>query len=123
MASSLCRMFRRTPSSLASITSMPLRSGRSLPDLRWGRTGARSGLHTGQSATMHPDLAGRANQFFYYGALTDASDEHGHGTHVSGIIAGNGATGETDESGALYGLGVAPNANIIAQRIFDADGN
>ena len=37
----------------------------------------------------------------------------------AGIIAGNGATGETDENGALYGLGVAPGASLVAQRIFD----
>src|SRR5206468_3378025 len=77
----------------------------------------------GDAATMHPDLLGRTPAFFYYGALTDAADEHGHGTHVAGIVAGNGATGETDDNGHLYGLGVAPGANIIAQRIFDADGN
>ena len=84
---------------------------------------ADSGLNNGDAATMHPDLLGRTPAFFYYGALTDAADEHSHGTHVAGIIAGNGATGETDENGALYGLGVAPGASIIAQRIFDADGN
>ena len=42
---------------------------------------------------------------------------------MAGIIAGNGATGEADENGALYGLGVAPGASIVAQRIFDGVGN
>lgn len=83
---------------------------------------ADSGLNAGEGAPMHPDLEGRVDAFFFYSDLLDASDEHGHGTHVSGIIAGNGATGETDEAGFLYGLGVAPNAHIIAQRTFDADG-
>ncbi len=84
---------------------------------------ADSGLNNGDAATMHPDLFGRTPTFFFYGSLTDAADEHGHGTHVSGIIAGNGATGETDENNFLYGLGVAPGASIIAQRIFDGVGN
>jgi hypothetical protein len=83
---------------------------------------ADSGLDTGRTNDMHPDLAGRVAAFFYYGNLTDASDEHSHGTHVAGIIAGNGAVGEADESGALYGLGVAPGATIIAQRMFDGAG-
>ena len=84
---------------------------------------ADSGLNNGDAATMHPDLAGRADAFFFYGSLTDAADEHSHGTHVTGIIAGNAATGETDESGFLYGLGVAPGAHVVAQRIFDGVGN
>jgi len=83
---------------------------------------ADSGLNNGDALSMHPDLLGRTPTFFYYGSLTDAADEHSHGTHVSGIIAGNGATGEVDDNGALYGLGVAPGASIIAQRIFDAAG-
>ncbi len=84
---------------------------------------ADSGLDTGRTNDMHPDLAGRVTAFFFHGNLTDAADYHGHGTHVAGIVAGNGATGEVDESGELYGLGVAPGATIIAQRIFDGDGN
>jgi hypothetical protein len=84
---------------------------------------ADSGLDTGDATTMHRDLFGRTPKFFYYGALTDASDEHSHGTHVAGIIAGDGAIGETDDNGALFGLGVAPGASIIAQRIFDGVGN
>ncbi len=83
---------------------------------------ADSGLDLGDASFMHPDLAGRVAAFFYYGNLFDASDEHGHGTHVSGIVAGNGATQEEDERGALYGLGVAPEAMIVAQRMFDGAG-
>ena len=87
---------------------------------------ADSGLNNGDALTMHPDLLGRTPAFFYYGApgqLDDAADEHSHGTHCAGIIAGNGNTGETDADGNLYGLGVAPGASIIAQRIFDGVGN
>lgn len=84
---------------------------------------ADSGLDTGEAETMHPDLRGRVDAFFFYGNLTDASDEHSHGTHVAGIIAGNAATGERDENGYLYGLGVAPGCRIIAQRMFDGLGN
>jgi hypothetical protein len=83
---------------------------------------ADSGLDTGMTNDMHPDLAGRVAAFYFYGNLTNAADYHGHGTHVAGIVAGNGATGEVDESGELYGLGVAAGATIIAQRIFDGDG-
>lgn len=84
---------------------------------------ADSGLHNGDADSMHPDLLGRTPAFFAYGGLPDAADEHSHGTHVAGIIAGNAATGEVDENGALYGLGVAPGASIIGQRIFDGAGN
>lgn len=84
---------------------------------------ADTGLNNGDAETMHPDLFGRVTAFLHYGNLTDAADEHSHGTHVAGIVAGNGATGETDDSGALYGLGVAPQAQIVVQRIFDGVGN
>lgn len=87
---------------------------------------ADSGLDSGITNFMHPDIAGRVRALFHYGLpgqLEDAADEHSHGTHVAGIIAGNGAVGQTDENGFLYGLGVAPGAQLIGQRIFDAAGN
>src|SRR5687767_2598335 len=44
------------------------------------------------------------------------SDEYGHGTHVAGIIAGNGF----DSNGARSG--VAPGANLIGLKVLDANG-
>jgi hypothetical protein len=83
---------------------------------------ADSGLDSGDTNVMHPDIAGRVTALFHYGALADAADEHSHGTHCAGIIAGNGATGEVDDNGFLFGLGVAPGASLIGQRLFDAVG-
>lgn len=86
---------------------------------------ADSGLDSGEISIMHPDIQGRVTALFHYGLpgqLEDAADEHSHGTHCAGIIAGNGAVGETDGQGFLYGLGVAPGASLIGQRIFDAQG-
>ena len=83
---------------------------------------ADTGLDTGDTNTMHPDLRGRVTGFKYYGDLTDGSDEYGHGTHCAGIVAGNAATGEADpDTGGLYGLGVASQASLFIERIFDAD--
>lgn len=85
---------------------------------------ADTGLDTGNTNTMHPDLRGRVAGFKYYGALTDGSDGYGHGTHCAGIVAGNAATSETDpDTGAFYGLGVASGASLFIERIFDADAN
>ena len=85
---------------------------------------ADTGLDTGNTNTMHPDLKGRVTGFKFYGSLTNGSDGYGHGTHCAGIVAGNAATGETDpDTGAFYGLGVASGASLFIERIFDADAN
>lgn len=84
---------------------------------------ADSGLNQGPDADMHPDLKNRVDAFFYYGTLLDAADQHSHGTHVAGIIAGDGASGGMDDTGALYGLGIAPKAHLVVQRIFDGGGS
>ena len=51
----------------------------------------------------------------------DAFDHFGHGTHVAGLIAGNG----TASTGGPYWrtfFGAAPNANIINLRVLDQNG-
>ena len=69
----------------------------------------------------HQDLAGRitAAVDFTTGTLTTNTqgDPGGHGTHVAGLIAGDGS-----RSGGLY-TGVAPCANIVDVRVIDANGN
>ncbi len=86
---------------------------------------ADTGLDTGDTNTMHPDLSGRVTGFQFYGTnILDGSDGYGHGTHCAGIVAGDAATGETDpDTGQLYGLGVASGANLFIERIFDDDAN
>ena len=61
----------------------------------------------------HPALAGKVTKGFDW--IThdeDPIDEHGHGTHVAGIIAG-----DTEDV-----RGVAPGAQILAHRVLDQYG-
>ncbi len=81
-----------------------------------------TGLDDGENSTMHPDLQGRVKNYFWYGSATDAGDGYGHGTHCAGIVAGDGATGVRDSNDYLYGVGSAPEAELVAQKIFGDGG-
>lgn len=81
-------------------------------------------LDTGLDLT-HPDLAGRvAAQHCFNSQNTclpdltaesdNAQDEHGHGTHVAGIIAGQGVVGAP---------GIAPGVGLVAVRVLDKTGS
>lgn len=85
---------------------------------------ADTGLDTGDFSSLHPDLAGHVKAMYYYGDVDSAMDEYGHGTHVSGSIIANGLRGfgTLNEDGYLYGLGVAPGAQLVAQRVIDSTG-
>ena len=60
------------------------------------------------------------NQSFVPGNSSTA-DQYGHGTHIAGLIAGNGAS----STGLVYSKtfkGIAPNAKIINLRVLDQNG-
>ena len=60
------------------------------------------------------------NQSFLSGN-TETGDDYGHGTHVAGILAGNGY--QSLASGATqHFIGIAPNANLVNYRVLDANG-
>ena len=81
---------------------------RDLPDFRVSQTNHRSRVIA--SAVVNPDAK-------------SARDGYGHGTHVAGIIAGNGAARAASDP--LYGkyVGVAPGANLISIKASDDEGN
>ena len=51
----------------------------------------------------------------------DANDQYGHGTHVAGLIAGNGLVYGNSLRGKY--MGVAPRANLVSVKVSDDDGN
>lgn len=72
-----------------------------------------TGIDTNDPATVHADLAGRlAFVVDSAGAAVVGADTDGHGTHVAGIAAGDGDSGEMDPQGFLLGQGVAPGADV-----------
>jgi serine protease AprX len=78
--------------------------------------------------TWHDDLTSRTNTQYPYGdqrvsAFVDfvngalaPYDDNGHGTHVAGLIAGNGYDSNGQKSG------VAPDANLVSLKVLAADG-
>jgi len=69
-------------------------------------------------ATWHDDLGnGRVSRFVdFVNFQQSAYDDYGHGTHVAGVIAGNGHDSE--------GLrrGIAPGATLLVEKVLDATG-
>ena len=72
-------------------------------------------VDTGIDVT-HPDLQGRVTLTKDFSG-EGFQDNHGHGTHVAGIIAGNGSASNGEYSG------VAPEATLIAAKVLKGDGS
>ena len=65
----------------------------------------------------HPDLRGRIVAFKdFVSNKRTAYDDNGHGTHVSGILAGNGAA-----SKGKY-RGIAPECMLVCGKVLDKRG-
>ncbi len=69
-------------------------------------------IDTGVNDVGRNDFGNRIVASYAPSGLT-SSDAYGHGTHVAGIVAGDG----TDSLGRY--MGIAPDANIIAVRVGD----
>lgn len=65
---------------------------------------------------IHPDLDNRV--IANIGYIQGPADTYGHGTHCAGIIAGNGNVGMYDSNGYNYGIGVAPDSNLVNQDVW-----
>ena len=77
----------------------------------------------------HPDLNNASgvsrvvySQSFVAGDTT-TPDKFGHGTHVSGLIGGSGASSGTANGYAATYAGVAPSVNLINLRVLDLNGS
>lgn len=83
--------------------------------------------YTGQGVTVavvdtgidenHPDFVGRIVAEANFTNSDTVSDRHGHGTHVTGIVAGSGAA-----SGGLY-TGVAFDASLMNAKVIGDTGS
>jgi hypothetical protein len=65
---------------------------------------------------QHPDFQGRIAGRVALGRPNDSTDPHGHGTHVSGSVLGDG----TASGGKVRGT--APKAKLFFQSLLDASG-
>lgn len=65
----------------------------------------------------HPDLKGKVKAFrdFVKPQNQIPTDEHGHGTHVAGTVAGGNSSGRS--------IGVAPQADLYIGKVFNASGS
>lgn len=77
---------------------------------------ADTGLDTGDVKSIHPDFQGQVNSLYAMGRQNDASDRHGHGTHVAGAVLGTGQA-----SNGQY-KGMAPDAKLVFHSIEDRSG-
>jgi len=77
----------------------------------------------------HPDLSTPGLLFstsrVVYGqsflSTRSAADQYGHGTHIAGLIAGNGSSSTGYQYSKTF-KGIAPGAKIVNLRVLDANG-
>ena len=82
-----------------------------------------SGINSSRDFTVSSGTGSRVvyNQSFVPGQTT-AADLYGHGTHVAGILAGNGLNSRGASFRKTF-IGVADNVNLINLRVLDQNGS
>ena len=108
--------------SVAERTSATVGASAVREQLGYDGTGIGVAIIDSGVTSWHDDLSGpaggqRVSRFVDFVNTHEAPyDDNGHGTHVSGIVAGNGF----DSAGAR--AGIAPGASLIALKALDANG-
>jgi serine protease AprX len=69
----------------------------------------------------HRDLSRVVYSQSFVNGKWSAADQYGHGTHIAGLIAGNGAS-STGNSYFKTFKGIAPDARIVNLRVLDENG-
>jgi len=116
------------PNEVASDTDIPAVMD-DVARQQYGLDGTGVGIAVIDSGVFsHDDLknaAGTASRIVYSESFipgdTSTNDAYGHGTHVAGILAGNGR--DSQSGYPTQYLGIAPNANIINLRVLNASGS
>jgi subtilisin family serine protease len=75
-----------------------------------------TGLDSGNPSQIHPAFTGRVAKLYPL-ARPSANDPHGHGTHVSGSVLGDGKL-----AGGARIRGTAPGARLVLQSVLNANG-
>ncbi len=92
----------------------------------WDGTGIGIAVVDSGISSSHADLmTGKTARTVYSQSFvpgdTTTNDAYGHGTHVAGILNGDGS--DSSGSNAIHTfLGIAPNSNLINLRVLDANG-
>ena len=95
-------------------------------DLKWAHSRQITGKNVGVAVLdtgvwMHPDFVNETGRIIgFKDILQDRKqmyDDNGHGTHVCGILGGNGVA-----SKGKY-IGVAPECNLIVVKVLNQKGN
>ena len=84
-----------------------------------GITSFHDDLTVAGSSTLYPYGNKRVAKFVdFVNGHALPYDDNGHGSHVAGIVGGNGS----DSAGSASKAGMAPKASVIALKVLDANG-
>lgn len=79
-----------------------------------------TGFDNGELLRTHRDVQDRLIGILEYSGAP-AFDSSGHGTHIGGILIGNGASGATDNEGYRLGMGLIPDGFLLMSNAIRAN--